>query len=148
MRRYFLFLLLIIIVLLPQFSFAEERGDLHVRIQEINVHAGGSLHVALFREEKGWPKLKAAWQIHDVAATERTMEVLFKNLPYAENYAVEIHHDENSNGKFDMRWFPYPRPREGVGVSNNRFGFGPPDFNEACFSLDVSRKSLSILMRY
>lgn len=127
---------------------AEETGVLSVEISAVNPRAGGTLQVALFRSNAGWPKFSNAWKIRILTELDQRVIVRFTDLPFAENYAVEVHHDENDNGKFDMRWFPYPRPKEGVGVSNNKFGIGPPDFADARFALDRPEKSIKILMHY
>ncbi len=123
-------------------------GKLTVAVSGIKSSAGGTLRVALFRGEKGWPKFKNAWQTREIPPTAETLKIVFSNLLYADNYAVEIHHDENGNGKFDMRWLPYPRPKEGVGVSNNSFGFGHPDFTEARFTVDSPEQQIHIQMHY
>lgn len=126
----------------------QQLAVLTVEVIDIDPQAGGLLLVGLFRGEESWPKLKNALQLRQVAPNSKRLSVQFPDLPYADNYAVEIHHDENTNGKFDMRWLPYPRPKEGVGVSNNRFGFGHPDFSDARFSIDSPQKSIQIRMHY
>ena len=123
-------------------------GNLTVEVVAVNPQAGGLLHIGLFRGEESWPKLKNALQVKQVSPRSEKLNVQFQNLPYAENYAVEIHHDENANHKFDMRWLPYPRPKEGVGVSNNSFGFGHPNFSDARFTLDSPEKQIRIEMHY
>ena len=78
---------------------------------------------------------KEVSQIHDGKSS-----VTFKNLPRG-NYAITVHHDENSNGEIDKIFF---YPKEGFGISNfmeislsNR-----PDFSKACFELkeDAAKK--------
>lgn len=123
-------------------------GVLTIDIVDVDPQAGGQLQVGLFRGEESWPKLKNALLVKQMTPDSEHLSVQFSDLPYADNYAVEIHHDENSNGKFDMRWLPYPRPKEGVGVSNNTFGFGHPDFSDARFPLDSPQKSIQIRMYY
>ena len=127
---------------------AEQNGSLTIQLAQIEPERGGSLRIALFRGEQGWPKLKNAFRQQQIAANQKQLEVRFSNLPYADNYAIEVHHDENGNGKFDMRWLPYPRPKEGVGVSNNIFGFGHPDFTDARFPISQPQQTLLIEMHY
>lgn len=148
MRHFFLTCALLLASCFSLQAEEIELGVLTVQISKVDIRKGGTLHVALFESKDGWPKLKAAAKSYQLLATEEIIEVQFADLPYAQSYAVEIHHDENDNGKFDMRWFPYPRPKEGVGVSNNKFGFGPPDFTDARFSLDSPQKSINIQMYY
>jgi uncharacterized protein (DUF2141 family) len=47
-----------------------------------------------------------------------------------------------------MRRFPWPKPKEGAGVSNNKFGFGPPDYEDALIELNTFELAVRIEMRY
>lgn len=123
-------------------------AKLTVEIRGIDAQAGGLLRIGLFRGERGWPKLKNAAVLKQLPATADNLSFSFEALPSADDYAIEIHHDENRNGQFDMRWFPYPRPKEGVGVSNNSFGFGHPKFDSARFTLRAPETTIQIRMRY
>ena len=60
-----------------------------------------------------------------------TVEI--RDLP-AGTYALSYFHDENSNGKLDMKsWGP---PAEGYGYSNNARGFfGPAKFKDQLFEM-------------
>jgi len=149
MLRLLLFLSLLILPTHPLWAATPPAtGMLRVNISGIRPLAGGQLRVALFRGARGWPKLTRALRLQTLPVAAEQTEVAFPGLPPADNYAVEVHHDENGNGKVDMRWFPYPRPKEGVGVSNNRIGFGPPDFTDARFRLDGAEKTIEIRMHY
>lgn len=144
-------LFLLFMLLLPASITAgdlTETAELIVKISKINLAANGNLRIALFRGEHSWPKFKNALQTKIYPVNSRTTQIVFTDLPYADDYAIEIHHDENGNGKFDMRWLPYPRPKEGVGVSNNSFGFGHPDFSAARFSIDKTQTIIAIEMNY
>lgn len=59
----------------------------------------------------------------------------FKNLPKG-NYAVNILHDENKNGKIDKK-FMLPLPSEGIGFSNYKsLGLSNrPKFSKASFEV-------------
>ena len=127
---------------------AEPACQLQVQLVSVAARAGGNLRVALFRGELSWPKFKNSLQVQTLPANSDSLLIDFGAQACADDYALEVHHDENGNGKFDMRWFPYPRPKEGVGVSNNDSGFGHPDFDEARFSLDQGKKTVQIEMRY
>ncbi len=143
--------LCLLLVLLGQPVAAAENtptGTLDIQIVGLQPSAGGQLRVALYRGETGWPKLDKAGQLQSLAVDREQLSLRFEDLPYAEDYAVLVHHDQNANGKFDMRWFPYPRPKEGVGVSNNVRGFGSPAFSDARFTLTETRLKLTIEMRY
>jgi len=47
-----------------------------------------------------------------------------------------------------MRTFPFPKPKEGGGVSNNHTRMGPPQFAKARFALADSLRELRVIMRY
>ena len=61
-------------------------------------------------------------------------------------YAVALIHDENANGKMDLRLF---LPREGFGFSRNpKIGMGPPKFKSAQFTLGADDVRYSVHMKY
>ncbi|AMO73359.1 hypothetical protein AZE99_09585 [Sphingorhabdus sp. M41] len=61
-------------------------------------------------------------------------------------YAVALVHDENSNGKMDLRLF---LPREGFGFSRNpKIGMGPPKFKSAQFTVGADDAHYAVRMKY
>ena len=61
-------------------------------------------------------------------------------------YAVALIHDENANGKMDLRLF---LPREGFGFSRNpKIGMGPPKFKSAQFNLGADDVQYAVQMKY
>lgn len=68
----------------------------------------------------------------------RTATFTFKNLPVG-NYAINVLHDENKNGKIDKK-FMLPIPKEGVGFSNyESIGLSNrPNFSKASFELNFN----------
>jgi uncharacterized protein (DUF2141 family) len=72
--------------------------------------------------------------------------VIVRGIP-AGRYAVQIFHDENSNGEVDRALFGVPK--EGVGFSNDaRIGLGPPKWADAVFAFDGNSKTIQLKMRY
>jgi len=63
---------------------------------------------------------------------------IFTNLPQG-NYAVNILHDENKNGKIDKK-FLFPLPSEGIGFSNyESIGLSNrPNFSKASFKVNTN----------
>lgn len=58
-------------------------------------------------------------------------------------YAVRLYHDENDNGELDTNMFGVPQ--EPFGFSNDARGrMGPPDFEEAAFTVDSDSLSMTI----
>jgi uncharacterized protein (DUF2141 family) len=61
-------------------------------------------------------------------------------------YAVALVHDENANGKMDLRLF---LPREGFGFSRNpKIGMGPPKFKSAQFTVGGQDAHYAVRMKY
>lgn len=120
-------------------------GDLVLEVRAAPVQAmrGGVLQFALFASEETW--LEAPRQFETRPAAGDTVAVTFR-LPAGE-YAVAIIHDENENDTLDLAPFPFPRPKEGLGVSNDDWGFGRPDYEKARFALEASRR-LDVTLRY
>lgn len=61
-------------------------------------------------------------------------------------YAIALIHDENANGKMDLRLF---LPREGFGFSRNpKIGMGPPKFKSAQFTVGADNAKYAVKMKY
>lgn len=61
-------------------------------------------------------------------------------------YAVALIHDENANGKMDMRLF---LPREGFGFSRNpKIRMGPPKFESSQFTVGAQDAHYAVHMNY
>jgi uncharacterized protein (DUF2141 family) len=108
----------------------------------------GRAIVAVFDNKDGWPKIENALRVEKVKLDKATLDVTFRDLPPG-TYAVEVIHDENDNGKLDMRWLPYPKPIEGAGASNDApASMGPPSWSDARFKLTEKGGAITIHMRY
>ncbi len=126
----------------------EGAGAIIVTAAGIRTGEGGSLIFALYRDKAGWLDEDKAFLKKVVKVKSDSATVTFEGVPYDSTYAVQIIHDKNGNGRFDMRKFPYPRPKEGGGVSNNTFRLGPPAWDKARFALAGPSVSVRIGMRY
>ena len=126
----------------------ENAGTVVVTAVGIRVDQGGSLVFALYRGKAGWLEEDKAFLKKVVGASSDSISVTFEGVPHDSTYAIEVIHDKNDNGKLDMRKFPYPRPKEGAGVSNNTFRLGPPAYDKARFALAGASVSVRIGMRY
>ena len=107
----------------------------------------GRAYFALYRQGKNWLKPEEAYQSQVLGIDGATVTMTFVQVPY-DTYAVNVIHDENDNGKLDMRWFPWPKPKEGAGVSNNRLGAGPPSYDKAKFELKEPSAEIRIQLQY
>ena len=125
-----------------------ETGNIEVVIQEINTEEEGELVILLFNSESTWLEYDQQFKMLKVKPSGAIQKVMFEDIPYDTHYAIEIVHDENNNQKLDMRILPYPKPKEGFGLSNNTFRAGPPEYEKAKFSLDQPTVELVIQMKY
>ncbi len=123
-------------------------GTIVVTVDGVRTKDGGDLVVALFNRESGWLDPDSTFSGTVIPVVADTARIVFEDVPYDTSYAVQVIHDRNRNGKFDMRWFPYPKPKEGGGISNNHVRRGKPQYEKARFALGDSSVTLRILMRY
>jgi uncharacterized protein (DUF2141 family) len=126
----------------------EGAGTVVVTAVGIRTNQGGSVIFALCKGKANWLDVDNSFLKKIMKATSDSIAVTFEGVPYDSSYAIEVIHDKNENGKLDMRTFPYPRPKEGGGVSHNTFRLGPPDYNKARFAVSDSLISIRIVMRY
>ena len=104
----------------------------------------GQAVVAVYRQGKGWLDLAKAFRIEKVPLDklkDGSLRITFRDLPHGE-YAVTVLHDQNGNGRMDMRWLPYPKPEEPGGASNNFIRSGKPEYSKAKF--DFHRALMSV----
>lgn len=122
-------------------------ASVHATIAPVKVKDGGHLIVAIYNDKDSWLKLDRALAKQTVSADADTIRVTFDSIA-AGTYALMVIHDKNDNGKFDMRWFPWPKPKEGAGVSNNHTRKGKPEYEKALFEVADRPVSLSIQLNY
>lgn len=109
-------------------------------------HDNGSVNVALFADDKSFRKADQAFATHQEPARKGSMTLVFDNVP-AGNYAVMAYHDENGNGKLDLRLGMFPI--EGYGLSNNPKVMGPPSFKASEFQVNADQPlEISIDLNY
>jgi len=72
-----------------------------------------------------------------------TSSVVFEDIESGE-YAIVCLHDKNSNGRMDFSL--NGMPLEDYGSSNNKMRIGPPNFEDAKFT--VENKSLDLTIRF
>ncbi len=142
------FALLIVARLLPAQGPAPA-GGIKVTITPVRVEQGGELIVALYDRPAGWLKPDSAHVVRKLpVGPDSVVIVAFDSLPPDSGYAITVIHDRNGNGKMDMRWLPYPRPKEGTGVSRNHVRAGPPEYDKALVAVGDSTERITIEMRY
>lgn len=104
--------------------------------------------IALYDDAQSWLKVPKAVQVVRAKITGEAMTVDFKEVKPG-TYAVSVIHDENKNNELDMRWLPYPKPKEGLGVSNDpEPKAGPPKWESAKFGVTGGVVKVKATVRY
>ena len=131
----------------------------------INIHAKeptGKIVVTIdnFRNNKGivyiylynstakneYPKTNYVLTIKKTNITKHKASVAFDNLEY-DDYAIQIHHDEDNNNKLKTGFFGIPK--KGIGFSNGaKPKFGPPKFHKAKIILNSDSLNTHISVIY
>lgn len=142
------FLSLLFIFLPVSLGAQEEHGVLRVEIAGIKPAQGGAIIAALYNGKENWLKKKKTYAIQTIVVTGDIALIDFADIAYSDAYALFIFHDANGNHKLDFRIFPVPRPREGIGVSNNAVRFGKPYYEKARFSVNNNQNLIHISMHY
>lgn len=149
----FLVLLFFIIITANAFSAVpttsvvtkiEETGMLVIEVTGLR-NMDGSVRIGIYDNQEDWLK-KGLYEIR-ITANEK---VVFKipKLKYGE-YSYLIFHDENDDTQYNMDWFPVPKPKEGVWISNGALpSMGPPSFKDANFSFRNSYRLEKVILKY
>lgn len=110
-------------------------------------NSNGVAVVTLYNDENTWQEIPKAYRKKILKIKGKSIYLKFENLPTGV-YGVYVLHDENKNNKMDMKWFPYPRPGEGVGGSNN-YTKGRPKWKHVKFKVEPGEnKALKIKLKY
>ncbi|MDD5390622.1 MAG: DUF2141 domain-containing protein [Gallionellaceae bacterium] len=119
-------------------------GDLTVAVHGIR-NGEGEIRLMLFDRDEGFRKEDKARAKLALPATAGTVNAVFPGLP-AGRYAVIVYHDENGNGKLDLRLGMFPK--EGHGLSTHPKLFGPPQFKDAAFEAPDADSRIEIRLDY
>lgn len=126
--------------------FSAEKGSIIVEISGFNENKGNAI-VYLYPEsaKDAYPvESERSMALRKSAVNNNKCRVEFDGIPYGD-YAIAVHHDENSNGEVDTNFLGIPT--EDMGASNDAKGsFGPPSFDDAKFSFYSKEKILKIKM--
>jgi uncharacterized protein (DUF2141 family) len=110
--------------------------------------------VTLYDSPESWLKVPKAIQVLRLKITGATMTVEFKGVKPG-TYAVSVIHDANKNNEMDMRWLPWPKPKEGSAASNDPDAKaaaeakpGPPKWEAAKFEVTAEGTTVKATMKY
>jgi uncharacterized protein (DUF2141 family) len=147
MIRYLLAMAIVFGFALPRPVHAQAAATVTVKISGFKGVEGIAL-VTLYDSEQSWLKVPKAVQVVRAKIGGAALSVDFKDIKPG-TYAVSVIHDENKNNELDMRWLPYPKPKEGVGVSNDPENkAGPPKWEAAKFEVAAAPVTVKATVRY
>ncbi len=119
-------------------------ADLEVGVHQVR-GGEGAVKLMLFEREEGFRKEDKARQVLGLPAAAGTVIGRFVDLPPG-RYAVIAYHDENGDGKLNLRFGMFPK--EGYGLSNNPKLSGPPRFADAALDLPEAGRRIDIRLDY
>jgi len=126
----------------------ENTGRIVATVKGIRSDQGGNVIIALYNNNDNWLDLSGSFSRKTIPVESDSLITIFEDVPYDSTYAIQVIHDKNRNGKLDFRKFPFPKPKEGAGVSNNNRRLGPPEYIKAKFELSSESVLLRIDMYY
>lgn len=115
-------------LLFPLCALADS-GQLLVEIIGMR-DSSGTIRAALYNEPDSFRKEERAlmWVAQSAKAGNATL--IFRDVPPG-RYAIVAYHDENDDGKLNLRFGMFPS--EGYALSNNPKVVGPPRFADSAF---------------
>ncbi len=123
-----------------------EQNSLTVEVENLR-NSKGIVQITLYNKDGSIPDehYKNHFKMEKVSIINGRSQCTFSNLPKG-NYAVNILHDENSNGKIDKGLI---LPKEGIGFSNySSIGLtNRPNFKKASFEL-TQNKTIKVKVIY
>ncbi len=133
----------IIFITIGQIAFAGQTTTLEIHITGFE-NTDGIAKMALINSKENYETEENPFKGFNFKI-ENNEVIQTITLPYGE-YAIKVFHDENSNDELDTRIFGIPTER--YGFSNNAKGaFGPPDYENARFILNVPVQKISIQLQ-
>ena len=125
-------------------SPAAHSADIEVAVSGVR-SADGQVKLMLFDRAEGFRKEDKARQVLAMPAMKGEIKGVFHDLP-AGQYAILAYHDENGDGKLNLRLGMFPK--EGYGLSNDPKIYGPPAFKDSAFQVPDSGTRMNIHLKY
>ncbi len=128
-------------------SASAQAGSVTVKVEGLKGSEGVAL-VLLYDSAESWLKIPKAVQVVRAKISGASLVVELKGVKPG-SYAVSVIHDENKNNELDMRWLPYPKPKEGVGASRDpETKVGPPKWESAKFDVGAEGATVNVTVKY
>ncbi|MBN2787685.1 MAG: DUF2141 domain-containing protein [Paludibacteraceae bacterium] len=135
--------------MLPFTSYSnqgDKKFSLTIHVDNLR-NSKGIVQFALYNKNGSIPdeNYKKCYKLMKAKITNGASVITFSDIPLG-RYAVNIFHDENSNGKIDKGFI---LPKEGLGFSNFKtIGFSNrPSFSKTSFDLNAD-KTLKLTIVY
>lgn len=127
---------------------AAQQGGVDVTVEITNLrNHGGTVRACMTDDPERFPRCQDNARSHRVVVPAGEASVLRFHNVQPGTYAIALLHDENDNGRADRALSMIPR--EGFGFSRDaRVRMGPPDFEEAEFTVGTTSQRQTIRMRY
>lgn len=110
-------------------------------------NSDGVVRACMTRDEERFPRCQDAEQGYRIVVPANEATVLRFTDVAPGTYAIALLHDENDNGRADRALGMMPT--EGFGFSRDaRVRMGPPDFDDAAFTVSTDSNRQTIRMRY
>ena len=122
---------------------ATQAADLTVTVTDIRASTG-TIRIAVVNSEAAWNNEAAPVVRKAIVVSGKEATFQFPGLPPGQ-YAVQVMHDENDNGKFDTNFVGLPI--EGYGFSNNPQVMRRANYDEARFDLAADGGSVVVRLR-
>lgn len=134
-----------VVLALGTASNAVYAADLIVTVSNLRSNHG-DVHIALYDRPDAFPDSDGMLVEHETPVLQHKARHVFRGLEPG-TYAIAIYHDENGNDDFDTNFIGLPL--EGYAFSNGATVFlGPPDFDEAAFSVEDAGSKADIVISY
>jgi uncharacterized protein (DUF2141 family) len=130
--------------LLTTSTASAQNIDLTVKLTGVR-SSNGNLRAGLYREAESFRKEEKALAIISVPANSGENTLIFNDIPPG-RYAIMAYHDENADGRLNLRLGMFPT--EGYGLSNTPKVFGPPKFDDSAFNVDAANTQIEIPLTY
>jgi uncharacterized protein (DUF2141 family) len=127
-------LFVVALVLLTSFINTNDSFSLTIEVTDLR-NSKGLVQFALYNKDGTITDedFKNYYKISKAQITKNSSVITFNNIPKGE-YAINVHHDENNDGKINKGFI---LPTEGIGFSNfQTIGFtNRPNIKKASFNL-------------
>jgi uncharacterized protein (DUF2141 family) len=131
-------------LLLAAATAQADDARLVVNIKEVR-DATGNLRVSLYSDPESFRKEERALKMVSLPAAKGEVRVSFDGLPPG-RYALMAYHDENADGKLNLRLGMFPT--EGYALSNNPRVMGPPKFADSAFEVTAPETEATLVLAY